>query len=156
MGNTFVITQHLLEFLGQIHTHTRMLYTFGHPSISGKSLFAIRVITYAKQKHLGCKKSVRPIRSSIANRYVRPKTLISFEAKKLLIKNLFHYLNDIQQFIAYFHNYDWLCHLATKLLLIGLALFLYPRCFCLAYHYFFGSINTCYYYSKQQRSTAWT
>ena len=29
-------------------------------------------------------------------RYVRPKTLISFEAKKLLIKNLFHYLNDIQ------------------------------------------------------------
>ena len=35
-------------------------------------------------------------RSSIANRYVRPKTLISVEAKKLLIKNLFHYLNDIQ------------------------------------------------------------
>ena len=33
---------------------------------------------------------------SIANRYVRPKTLISVEAKKLLIKNLFHYLNDIQ------------------------------------------------------------
>ena len=32
------------------------------------------------------------------------------EAKKLLIKNLFHYLNDIQ---SYFHNYDWLCHLAT-------------------------------------------
>ena len=61
----------------------------------------------------GCKKSARPIRSSIANRYVRPKTLISVEAKKLLIKNLFHYLNDIQQFIAYFHNYDWLCHLAT-------------------------------------------
>ena len=25
---------------------------------------------YAKQKHLGCKKSARPIRSSIANRYV--------------------------------------------------------------------------------------
>ena len=41
-------------------------------------------------------KSVRPIRSSIANRYVRPKTLISVEAKKLLIKNLFNYLNDIQ------------------------------------------------------------
>ena len=36
------------------------------------------------------------IRSSIANRYVRPKTLISVEAKKLLIKNLFNYLNDIQ------------------------------------------------------------
>ena len=28
--------------------------------------------------------------------YVRPKTLISVEAKKLLIKNLFNYLNDIQ------------------------------------------------------------
>ena len=51
---------------------------------------------YAKQKHPGCKKSARPIRSSIANRYVRPKTLISVEAKKLLIKNLFNYLNDIQ------------------------------------------------------------
>ena len=49
-----------------------------------------------KQKHPGCKKSARPIRSSIANRYVRPKTLISVEAKKLLIKNLFNYLNDIQ------------------------------------------------------------
>ena len=45
---------------------------------------------------LGVKKSARPIRSSIANRYVRPKTLISVEAKKLLIKNLFNYLNDIQ------------------------------------------------------------
>ena len=43
---------------------------------------------HAKQKHPGCKKSARPIRSSIANRYVRPKTLISVEAKKLLIKNL--------------------------------------------------------------------
>ena len=36
---------------------------------------------------LGVKKA-RPIRSSIANRYVRPKPLISVEAKKLLIKNL--------------------------------------------------------------------
>ena len=54
------------------------------------------VYIYAKQKHLGCKKSARPIRSSIANRYVQPKTLISFEVKKWLIKNLFHYLNDIQ------------------------------------------------------------
>ena len=54
------------------------------------------------------------IRSSIANRYVRLKTLISAEAKKLLIKSLFNYLNDIHAIvIAYFHNYDWLCHLAT-------------------------------------------
>ena len=28
--------------------------------------------------------------------YVQPKTLISVEAKKLLITNLFNYLNDIQ------------------------------------------------------------
>ena len=50
----------------------------------------VRISVYlnAKQKHPGCKKSARPIRSSIANRYVRPKTLISVEAKKLLIKNL--------------------------------------------------------------------
>ena len=44
---------------------------------------------------------------------VRPKTLISVEAKKLLIKFFFNYLNDIQWFTAYFHKYDWLCHLAT-------------------------------------------
>ena len=56
----------------------------------------VLLVIYTKQKYLGYKKSARPIRSSIANRYVRPKTLISFEAKKLLIKNLFHYLNDIQ------------------------------------------------------------
>ena len=36
-------------------------------------------------------------------------------------------------------------YLFAMLLLIGLALFLYPGCFCLAYHYFFGSINRCYY-----------
>ena len=29
------------------------------------------------------------------SRYVQPKTLISVEAKKLLIKNLFNYSNDI-------------------------------------------------------------
>ena len=44
----------------------------------------------------GVNKGARPIKSSIANRYVRPKTLISVEAKKLLITNLFNYLNDIQ------------------------------------------------------------
>ena len=47
--------------------------------------------------------------AALQNRYVRPKSLTSVEAKKLLVKNLFNYLNDI----AYFHNYDWLCHLAT-------------------------------------------
>ena len=31
--------------------------------------------------------------------YVRPKTLISVEAKKLLIKNLFNYLNDIRTIV---------------------------------------------------------
>ena len=35
-------------------------------------------------------------------------------------------------------------YLFAMLLLIGLALFLHPGCFCLAYHYFFGSINRCY------------
>ena len=61
------------------------------------SCIGISTCTFnGKQKHLGRKKSARPIRSSIANRYVRPKTLISVEAKKLFIKNLFNYLNDIQ------------------------------------------------------------
>ena len=61
--------------------------------------FLCKLFVYnnVKQKHPGCKKCARPIRSSIANRYVRPKILISVEAKKLLIKNLFNYLNDIQQ-----------------------------------------------------------
>ena len=36
-------------------------------------------------------------------------------------------------------------YLFAILLLIGLAHFLHPGCFCLAYHYFLGSINTCYY-----------
>ena len=36
----------------------------------------------AKQKHTLGIKSVRPIRSSIANRQVQPKALISAEAKK--------------------------------------------------------------------------
>ena len=38
----------------------------------------------------------------------------------------------------------FLVHLFAMLLLIGFALFLYPGCFCSAYHYFF-SINRCYY-----------
>ena len=36
-------------------------------------------------------------------------------------------------------------YLFAMLLLIGLALFLHPGCFCLAYHYFFESINKCCY-----------
>ena len=35
-------------------------------------------------------------------------------------------------------------YLFVMLLLIGLTLFLHSGCFCLAYHYFFGSINTFY------------
>ena len=35
-------------------------------------------------------KNARPIRSNIANRHVRPKTLISAEAKKLLTKTIFN------------------------------------------------------------------
>ena len=45
--------------------------------------------------------------------YKRPKTLISSKAKKLNILSRILHLNDIQQFTGHFHNYDWLCHLAT-------------------------------------------
>ena len=48
----------------------------------------------SKQKHPGCKKGAKPIRSSPI--YVRPKYLISAEAKKSLIKDVLNYLNDIQ------------------------------------------------------------
>ena len=37
-------------------------------------------------------KSAKPIRSNIVNRHVRPKTLISAEAKKLLYQNCFQLL----------------------------------------------------------------
>ena len=51
-----------------------------------------------KTKNTLCIKKVRGQHGSV-NRYARLKTLISAEAKKLLIKNLFNYLND------------WFCHL---------------------------------------------
>ena len=51
------------------------------------------VAMYVKQKQLGCKKSARPIRSSIVHSY-------SYKQPKSLIYKLFY-------------NYDCLCHLAT-------------------------------------------
>ena len=54
----------------------------------------IHVNHNAKQKHPGCKKGVVPTRSSPT--YVRPKALISAEAKKSPIKDVSNYLNDIQ------------------------------------------------------------
>ena len=56
-------------------------------------------VTNAKQKHLEGTKSVRPIiiniRSSLVNRYAWPKTFMSAEAKKSLIKDvILYYLND--------------------------------------------------------------
>ena len=52
--------------------------------LKDKPLLNIYWLVYAKQKPLGCKKCARLIRSSIANRQVRPKALITAEAKKLL------------------------------------------------------------------------
>ena len=57
-------------------------------------------------------KSVGPIRSNIANRQAQPKSLISAEAKKLLYQ-IFVTPRMTHNIIAYFHKYDWLCHLAT-------------------------------------------
>ena len=65
------------------------------------------VYSYAKQKHLGCKKArgqSEVSSSNIANRQARPKGLISAEAKKLLYQ-IFVIPYNI---IAYFHKYDWL------------------------------------------------
>ena len=71
----------------------------------------IYTYSYINKNTLGVKR-VRG-QSEAALQQVRPKALIPVEAKKLLIKIFFNYLNDIQWFTAYFHNYDWLCHLAT-------------------------------------------
>ena len=47
--------------------------------------------------------------------YVQPEALISAEVKKSPIKDVqTTYVNDV---IAYFHKYDWLCHLATFFIL---------------------------------------
>ena len=58
------------------------------------------VIYYAQQKYPGCKKVRGQSEAALQIRryctYVQPKALISVEAKKLLIKNLLNYLNDIQ------------------------------------------------------------
>ena len=65
-------------------------------------------VLYAKQKHLGCKKvrgqSEATCKQADATRQMRPKALISAEAKKLatLSKKTFNSLNDIQYFIVYF------------------------------------------------------
>ena len=45
----------------------------------------------AKQKHPGCKKVRSQSEAALQiGTYVRPKTLISVEAKKLLIRNIFN------------------------------------------------------------------
>ena len=44
------------------------------------------VNTYAKQKHPGYKKNATPIRSSIANRYVRPKIWYQLRPRSHLSK----------------------------------------------------------------------
>ena len=58
-------------------------------------MYACMYVYLYKQKHLGCKK----VRGQ-SEAALQTETLISVEAKKLLIKNLFNYLNE------YFHNYD--------------------------------------------------
>ena len=55
------------------------------------------VVTMLNKNTLGVKKVRGQSEATLQiGTYVRPKTLISVEAKKLLIKNLFNYLNDIQ------------------------------------------------------------
>ena len=98
--NVRIVDSEICRRWSKVHNYTCYSYVLMH-TMHGKinhsmhaCMQATRQISQsnAKQKHPGCKKSARPIRSSIANRYVRPKTLISFEAKKLLIKNLFNYV----------------------------------------------------------------
>ena len=48
-----------------------------------------KVVIYMLNKNTWGVKSARPIRSNITNRHVRPKILISAEAKKLLYQNYF-------------------------------------------------------------------
>ena len=47
--------------------------------------------------------------------YVRPKALISAEAKKSPILKMTFYNNLL---LAYFHENDWICHLATFIIIL--------------------------------------
>ena len=66
----------------------------------GQTLWVLITITgYMKlnKNTLGVKKVRGQSEAALQiGTYVRPKTLISVEAKKLLIRNLFNYLNGIQ------------------------------------------------------------
>ena len=70
------------------------------PKVTQHNLVII-VTQYSSHRSTGTVLGVKKVRGQSEaalqiRRYVQPKTLISVEAKKLLIKNLFHYLNDIQ------------------------------------------------------------
>ena len=61
---------------------------------------------------------VKKVRSNPT--YVQPKVFISadHEAKKSPTKDVSNYLSDIATMIAYFHKYDWFCHLATFIIIL--------------------------------------
>ena len=58
----------LNQFIGYVHTNVRMyvvtyVFTVRNTAIANILYKTYCVYTYAKQQHLGCKKSARPIRS---------------------------------------------------------------------------------------------
>ena len=63
---------------------------------------------YAKQKHLGCKKCGANQKQHCKQAGATKRLDISW-GQEVALSNICNSLNDI----AYFHKYDWLCHLAT-------------------------------------------
>ena len=79
------------------------------PQASGIHLQkVVLVICYINQNNRG----VKMYKANQKQHCKQAGATKSFDIRKLatLPKN-FYSLNDIQQFIAYFHKYDWLCHL---------------------------------------------
>ena len=60
-------------------------------------------------------KGVKKVQGQQASRQVRPKALISAEAKKLLYQK---YLNSLNDTIVYSIFHDWVCHLATFIIIL--------------------------------------
>ena len=64
----------------------------------------------AKQKHLGCKKVQSQSEATLQTGMCDQKLWYQLRPRSYFTKTI---CNSLTEFIAYFHKYDWLCHLAT-------------------------------------------
>ena len=83
----YVIIMLLYRHLLTTHLHSKYVMVKNQQKlfVQGYNFKVPDAVTnYAKQKHLGCKKKCEANQKQHASRQVRPKALISAEAKKLV------------------------------------------------------------------------